>query len=519
MAAGLAMTEIEAKFIIRRPEQIGEALRVLSGNGFTISNEGVSTHVDQYFDTPDWSILEAGWACRVRHRLGDDKVTLKSLHGGNGNVFVRAEISQATGIHTNDAQLHPGSGPVTEALGDILDGAPAEELFRITSRRTVYDLGKPGSPPVHIELDLDESRIEAETRTEKATGVLNFTELEIELKSGSAEDIESAAALLHDEAGLMPARYSKFERGLQAAGLEIDELLAGPQTTPMDEGEPVLRLLYAYFAEQLSIIRRQHPRALEGIDPEGVHQMRVAMRRMRAVMRAFRGIVGDDAVSHFNRELRWLARNLGRARDADVTEQGAKNTDDVAADHYERFLEQETISAYEHLVEVLQSDRCAVLENELEQFVAAGPTEEMKEQHGNFSIAECARSFVAAALGRLLAHGDAIDADSPAKRLHKLRIETKRFRYLLDFFSTVQGEKWTETAESVKKLQDVLGEHQDAVTAQAQLADYAASIPLEEKNREMLLATGRLIQKEEDRIAASREQFTVAWSEFRQVMA
>jgi CHAD domain-containing protein len=83
----------------------------------------------------------------------------------------------------------------------------------------------------------------------------------------------------------------------------------------------------------------------------------------------------------------------------------------------------------------------------------------------------------------------------------------------------VQGEKWTETAESVKKLQDVLGEHQDAVTAQAQLADYAASIPLEEKNREMLLATGRLIQKEEDRIAASREQFTVAWSEFRQVMA
>jgi inorganic triphosphatase YgiF len=519
MAAGLAMTEIEAKFIIRRPEQIGEALRVLSGNGFTISNEGASTHVDQYFDTPDWSILGAGWACRVRHRPGADKLTLKSLHGGNGNVFMRAEINQATESHENSAQLHPGSGPVMEALDDILDGAPAEKLFRITSRRTVYDLGKPGSPPVLIELDLDESRIEAEPRTEKATGVLNFTELEIELKSGSAEDLESAATLLHDEAGLMPAQYSKFERALQAAGLEIDELLAGPPTTAMDEGEPVLKLLFAYFAEQLAIIRRQHPRALEGIDPEGVHQMRVATRRMRAVMRAFRGIVGDAVVSHFNGELRWLARNLGRARDADVTEQGAKSTDDVAADHYERFLEQETISAYEHLVDVLQSDRCAVLENELGHFVAAGPTEEMIRQHRDLSIAECARNFVAAALGKLLAHGDAIDAGSPAKRLHKLRIESKRFRYLLDFFSTVQGEKWTETTESVKKLQDVLGEHQDAVTAQAQLADYAASIPLAEKNRETLLETGRLIQKEEDRIAASREQFTVAWSEFRQRVA
>lgn len=513
------MTEIEAKFIIRRPEQIGEALRVLAGDGFTISKEGASTHVDQYFDTPEWSILAAGWACRVRHRPGDDKLTLKSLHGGDGNVFVRAEISQATESHENSARLHPGSGPVAEALGDILNRAPAEELFRITSRRTVYDLGKPGSPSVHIELDLDESRIEADTRTEKATGVLTFTELEIELKSGSAEDLESAATLLHDEAGLMPAQYSKFERGLQAAGLEIDELLAGAQTTPMDEGEPVLTLLYAYFTEQLAIIRRQHPRALEGIDPEGVHQMRVAMRRMRAVMRAFRGIVGEEVVSHFNGELRWLAKNLGRARDADVTEKGAKDAVDVAAGHYERFLEEETIIAYEHLVEVLQSDRCAVLENELGQFVAAGPTEQMQEQHGNLSIAECARDFVAVALGTLLAHGDAIGADSPAKQLHKLRIETKRFRYLLDFFSSVQGEKWAQTTESVKKLQDVLGEHQDAVTAQAQLADYAASIKLEEKNRETLLATGRLMQKEEDRIAASREQFTIAWSEFRQVMA
>jgi inorganic triphosphatase YgiF len=206
MAAELAMTEIEAKFVIRRPEQIDEALRALSANGFKISEHGTSTHVDQYFDTQDWSILGAGWACRVRHRHGEDKLTLKSLQEGDGNVFVRAEISQRMKAHGMKHRLHLASGPVKDELDNILDGTPVEELFRVTSRRTVYVLDKPEAPLVRIELDLDETRIEADKRTEKATGVLTFTELELELMSGSADDLEPVAALLHDEAGLTPAQ-------------------------------------------------------------------------------------------------------------------------------------------------------------------------------------------------------------------------------------------------------------------------------------------------------------------------
>jgi CHAD domain-containing protein len=243
--------------------------------------------------------------------------------------------------------------------------------------------------------------------------------------------------------------------------------------------------------------------------------MRVSMRRTRAVMKAFKDMLGDDVVSHFNKELRWLARNLGRARDADVTERGVRDAGDVDADHYEQFLEQETISAYEHLVEVLQSERCSSLESELGRFVAAGPTSAMREKFGKLSIAECAGQFVRSALTELLAHGDAIDAESAAKQLHKLRIETKRFRYLLDFFSTVQPDRWLHTMEAVKKLQDVLGEHQDAVTAVNRLADYARAVRLDEKGREKLLATGRLMQKEEERISACRQQFTETWAEFR----
>jgi CHAD domain-containing protein len=508
------MNEAEAKFIIRRPEQIDRALRVLEANGFSISPQGTAEHADRYFDTADWSILVDGWACRVRRRHGREKVTLKSLDSSSAAVLVRAEISQHRQGDEVNAPLSLPGGAVREKLESLIGDKPTLELFQVSSRRTVYQLEKPGAQPVRIEFDIDESRIDADRRTEKATGVLEFTELEAELQSGNEADLESVAALLRDEAGLTPAQFSKFERGLQAAGLEMVSLRDTPDVPDICADDPILSLLYHYLARQSGIVLREHPRALEGIDPEGVHQMRVSTRRLRVVMKAFRNMLGDEAVTRFNAELRWLARNLGRARDADVIEQGARNSGDSGAEHYLRFLGQEKISAYEHLADILQSERCAELETELQAFVAAGPARRMQEQFGTLSAAAPAQEFIYAALNKLLAHGDAIDADVPARQLHKLRIEVKRFRYLLDFFSTVQTDEWLPLTEAVKKLQDVLGEHQDAVTAQARLADYTASLS-DDHDRENLVAVAGLMQGEIDRIAACRQDFATTWADFR----
>jgi inorganic triphosphatase YgiF len=513
------MTEIEAKFVVRRPEQVDAALQVLSAHGFEISECGETSHVDRYFDTDDWSILRAGWACRVRHRNGDDKLTLKSLHGPDGSVFAREEISQPIQGQQDLATLSLPSGPVKDHLRDILNETPVVELFRVTSLRGVYDATRNGEAPLTIELDFDRTRIEAEKTGEKAAGILTFTELELELVSGNAADLEAVACLLHDEAGLMPAQYSKFERGLQAAGLELDTLLRKSNALLIDEDDPVLKLLYEYLAQQLEIIHRQHPRALEGIDPEGVHQLRVATRRLRAIFAAFHDILGEEITAHFNSELRWLARNLGRARDADVIERDAKDSDDTGPRGYERFLEQETICAYEHLIDILHTERYSVLDEELTRFVSAGPPADTQTPFDDLSIATCASTKVQAALQDLLAHGNAIDPTPPAKQLHKLRIETKRFRYLIDFFSIVQVDKWIHLTEAVKKLQDVLGEHQDAVAAQEQLANFAIAIPADDDSLEKLLATARLMQAEKERMTACRRQFAAAWTEFKDVMA
>ena len=119
----------------------------------------------------------------------------------------------------------------------------------------------------------------------------------------------------------------------------------------------------------------------------------------------------------------------------------------------------------------------------------------------------------------MLAHGNAIDADAPARELHRLRIEAKRFRYLLDFFGTVQADEWAQLTEAVKNLQDVLGEHQDAITAQAHLADYMATLTDAGAGGDKLLSTAQLMHVETERIAASRQQFDSTWSDFRKLVA
>ena len=127
------MREIEAKFIIRRPGQVDDVLRVLSAKGFSVRDRGTATHVDRYFDTEDWSILAAAWACRVRRRNGEAKLTLKSLHGPDGHVFAREEISQP--IPDEDAGLSFSLplGHVRDELAGIVGNTPVAELFRVTS--------------------------------------------------------------------------------------------------------------------------------------------------------------------------------------------------------------------------------------------------------------------------------------------------------------------------------------------------------------------------------------------------
>jgi len=513
------MTEIEAKFIVRRPAQLEETLRVVAQHGYRLRSRGARTHVDTYFDTDDWSILRGGWTCRRRCADGRDELTLKSLGRADGSLFLRDEIGLALAApQVTDVGSLP-AGPARDRLLELAGNRTLVALFSVSTRRDVYDLTPPGAEAPCVEMDIDEARIDAPRRSEKASGVLGFTELELEHCRGDAAEIETLATMLRAEVGLVPARCSKFERGLQAAGVDPASILHPREQPQLAESDPVLALVFAYLREQHECIGREFARAWEGIDPEGVHQMRVAIRRLRAILRSFRSMLGDPQASKFNDELRWLARQLGRARDSDIVRDVSGRADAFDTQDYEHHLDEAANLAYDNLLLALDSQRFTVLMHELGRYVASGMDVAKRPRHDAPTVEAFADRLVAAHATELLTIGNAIAPTSAPTDLHKLRIGIKRFRYLLDFFATVQVARWQGLIESTRQLQDLLGQHQDAVTALAQLADYAAAIPVDGEHRGRTLAASRLIQHEQDRIGQSRRLFAGSWSSFKATLA
>lgn len=515
------MHEVEAKFLIRRPEQFEKVLTLLQSRGYQVTPGPTSLHVDRYFDTEDWSILRAGWTYRHRRRGRDEKLTLKSFGKSRGAVFTREEINQPLSGPRESGHLPPG--PVQERLGGIVDERRRHELFRIENRRTIYRVETPGDDPVHLELGLDRARIRARNPADKAPGRLQFTELEVELQQGRADAVDEVARVLEEVAGLIPAHLSKFERGIQTAGLYLPDESASGMVRQLRVRDPVVELIFRSLVEQLLVLEREKDRASEGLAPGAVHKMRIAIRRIRSLLRTFSDIFPQARRDHLDAELRWLARQLGRARDADVCGQAVSAYRKAVAaegqatiDAFEQRVNASVLSAYDNLTASLASGRYLALIHELTEFANGDPRKETTKRHGDLRISECGKRYAAPAIRKMLEHGRAISAGSTARQLHKLRIEAKRLRYLLEFFAIVQTRRWRRAIESAELLQDVLGPHQDAVMAREQLQEFAAEVALDEGGRDTLLTTGRLLQLEEQRAARYRKRFSAAWKRFEE---
>lgn len=514
------MALVETKFLLPDTDHFDQVLRSLEAFGYSVTKGQTETLIDRYFDTPEQSILRAGWSYRCREHAGTRLLTLEAVGATRGPDFVRDQIDQDAPEGSIALENLPG-GPVQKRLGRIINGSVCNELFRVENRRTVYALDAPGDRATRYRLGLVRAHVRADHALEDAIGSLDFSELELELEAGEAADVERLADLLSAQEGLVPAQLSKFERGMQVAGLPLpDEHPSLPKGKLLVD-DPILALVYHHLEQQLRALELQQPRAWEGLDPEGVHQMRVAIRRTRSVLRSFRDMLHGKTVAHLNTELRWLAKRLGEVRDADVYWEAfhrfrlsLSEPDANALAAYEQHLKDRTAEARGALIEGLASDRYTELVDELERFVEVGPSTSVLRRFGSVRISDGANLYVRPAVSRMLKRGNTIGVDSPARKLHKLRIEGKRLRYLLEFLGEVEAERWTKPLKASRRLQDVLGEHQDAYTARQRLEGYARTVALRKGARESLLALGRLLQREEDRMGESRRRLPKAWARF-----
>ncbi len=255
-----------------------------------------------YFDSDDLFLRNHGWTLRVRH-VGDKCIqTIKSTDRGAG-FFERSEWEQT--IEGDEPDLSRVKDTPLDRI--LILRKPLKPIFETRVERTAYHLNGNGAD---IVMAIDEGQI-------LATGSSRpVSEIELELKRGSPADIFKIA---RDIVDIVPAHLefkSKPDRGYElvektavAAETASDpELGAGTSTGRSFSliGRACLRHLVANVPAML------------GRDETALHQMRVALRRLRAALSLFSKAVADDRAEAIKTELRWLARELGPARDLDT---------------------------------------------------------------------------------------------------------------------------------------------------------------------------------------------------------
>jgi CHAD domain-containing protein len=253
----------------------------------------------------------------------------------------------------------------------------------------------------------------------------------------------------------------------------------------------------AWIAEQLDELHVHGEVALAGADPEGVHQLRVAVRRIRAVLKASRFDDGGALLA----ELRWFFGELGPLRDLDVLlDRFRDDTDGFSADEmvaFERLLKglrTERGQARRRATRALRGKRYAALLKTLAATDAAP-----KAPTGTGLLAEIVKPF-----RKLRKAVDAAGPDPEDQVLHDLRIRGKKLRYAAELAG---GKQVKRLVKATKRLQDVLGEHQDACVAEQRVRALVA-----EDAAEAFIA-GRLVERERNRQAAARAQWHEAYQE------
>jgi inorganic triphosphatase YgiF len=353
-------------------------------------------------------------------------------------------------------------------------------VFATRIERTAYPVRQGRS---RIEAALDRGRVEAGDRT------LDLYELELELKAGPHQGVYALAKRLAEAAPLRLSFVSKAERGYRllaghTAGEAIKQAKAklrpGMTTRLAFQAIAAAALRqWAGNAAVLSTVRRL----------EALHQMRVALRRLRTAMKLFEPMVADDAYARLTGELKWLAGELDLGRDTDVL---IEETFRPAARRLhqqagmgglgERLLKTRT-KAYDRVIEVLAQPRHLNLVLDMAAWIDCGRWAEPADpKHGPLADRP-AEAMACDGLDKLRRQikrrGRDLQRLDPERR-HKLRIRAKRLRYGLEFFSGLyDGDKDQERLhamlKALKSLQEGLGVLNDLEVAQGKGQAFAES--------------------------------------------
>ena len=434
-----------------------------------------------YFDSTD-------------HRLGKIGITLrKRIERGRG-VW---QLKIPSGDYRIELEIESGSRHIPWPLLDLLPAFFRKhepvQLGKLRTWRTGR-LIEQGTLSAEITLD-------SVALLQKHKIISRFQELELELKKGQTEQLKDIRKTL-EKAGAQtkPLQPKIFQALHLPYPLVIPAL--DPQASPSDH-------IQARLHTQITQMLFHDPGTRLGRDSEALHQMRVATRRVRALLRCSRRFWDVEWNQKMRREVGWIGSHLGEVRDWDVLlESLGQESSDLPSQEGRAFdailntFQEKRSVARAKLLEALRSDRYLDLLNALEDslthlaFQGMAPTMEDLSRKAFSKLENLVNST----------HGQ-----FPKQELHHIRILVKRARYTVELAKPFLTQSATRFIQHAKNLQEALGHHQDALVIEHQLLSHKTL----SESPEIAFVKGILVERFRHRQILACQNLPQLWKKLR----
>ena len=472
--------------------------------------DGVHCERDRiYFDTFDGLLRSAGLT--VMHVDG----TLSVVSQESGIVVVSLPMAApARPLFARD--LPPG--PLRDTLLPVTDVRALLPLVHLhTSERLLSVLD--GERKTVVRLTLEETLLVGSGGHDTALR----PRLRITGIRGYDKELDGVQDVLVGELGFKLADQPLIDEAVRAAG-GVPGGLPTKVGVPLRPDQRADGAVAAVLRGMLEVIEANLDGAIADVDSEFLHDLRVSVRRSRAVQRELKTVFPPDELAHYRTEFRWLQQITGDVRDLDVH---VLEFDEMRAlvpeamrgdlDPLLSVLRARRVKARRAMVRALRSKRAVTLLSGWGSFLdglEAMPVEDRPDAAR--PIGEVAGERIRKVYRRMLKMGGAIDDASPAESYHELRKQGKELRYLLELFGAplYPEEVVKPMIKTLKALQDVLGRHQDREVQIALLRSLGPEVGEAAGGGAALMAIGALVARLGEDERAARAEFAGRFAEF-----
>jgi triphosphatase len=495
---------------------LGSVRRWLSDHGtidgLILEPRSTQQIFDTYLDTDDWRIHRAGFALRVRSESGTTEATLKSLHSASTEVADRRELTETLNSSDSEA-IRESIGPVGIRVCAVSGARTLLPLFELRTSRQRFAIRKSDEAQQLGEIALDETVISRPHGEPQAS----MLRVEVEALTEAHGSLRSLVKTLRSNCSLEAASDTKYSLGLKSVGL------APPAQefarTTVDASMTIAEVAMANLRRYLADWHLHEPGARLGDDPEELHDLRVAGRRLDAVLRQFQSFLPPEFLK-VRTTLKSVLTALGHARDLDVAigelqifQRKLPKSDRAALEPLKEHLLSERDRARAQMLSVLDSIWVQKNLQELTALLTA-PVAALETSAADLAL-HTSPGLIRHRFRKLRKRADLLGADSSTDEYHEVRGQVKKLRYALEAVAALYGKPANDMIRALRRWQENLGLQQDAAVAMQRLNDLAGAKP-KGIPAETLFLMGRLAERHLGAARQARKRCATGYRKVRE---